>query len=204
MQLTSLIPPLLADINQPAAFAPSKEMEVWMRETFLDEKSRFFNVEHDHLNSASLGVLWTNVPNSRQMKVIVGTAELGKPMGTMGKWAKARFQFQLLEWFGVDELDFLITLYAPFFAGCAEVEWYATSEHELYHCGQVMDDFGPKFRKDGTPVFGIRGHDVEEFVGILERYGVEGGAGDTRAFVGASKRRPLFTGKAIAIHCGTC
>jgi hypothetical protein len=202
MQLTTLIPPLMADSDQPAAFAPSKEMEAWMRETFLNDKSRFYNVAHDHLNSASLGVLWTNVPNSRQMKVIVGTAELGKPMGTMGKWAKARWHFQLLEWFGVDELDFLITLSAPFMAGCSEVEWYATCEHELYHCGQAEDEFGPKFHKNGTPVFGIRGHDVEEFVGVQERYGI--GAGDTAALVRAAKKRPLFSGKSIAVHCGTC
>lgn len=205
MNLTTLIPPLLADITAPEGFAPSPEMEAWMRETFLNPDSKFHNPDHDHLLMASIGVLWTNVANSRNMIPIVGTAELGKPMGTMGKWAKARFQFQLLEWFGVDELDFLITFYAPFFAGCGEVEWYSTPEHEYYHCGQARDEFGqPKYRKDGRPVFGMRGHDVEEFVGIMERYGVEGGAGQSSAFIKASRKRPLFSGKAIQVHCGTC
>lgn len=45
-------------------------------------------------------------------------------------------------------------------------------EHELYHITQATDDFGaPKFNKEGQPVLKLRGHDVEEFVGVVRRYG---------------------------------
>nr|WP_271894430.1 putative metallopeptidase [Phyllobacterium sp. IY22] len=46
-------------------------------------------------------------------------------------------------------------------------------EHELYHAGQDRDSFGaPKFRKStGLPVFILRGHDIEEFIGVVRRYG---------------------------------
>lgn len=204
MLLTSLIPPLLADITQPEAFAPSPETLEWMRNTFFDSKSKFYNPAHEHLIGARLGVLWTNAPNSKNGKPVVGTAEMGKPTGSMSKWAKARFRFQLEQWFGEGELDFLITLHAPYLAGCDEANFFSTAEHELYHCGHQTDEFGPKFHKDGTPVYAIRGHDVEEFVGIIERYGPNAGAGDTRAFVNAAKRKPLFSGKRIEIYCGTC
>ncbi|WP_414143867.1 putative metallopeptidase [Burkholderia territorii] len=53
-------------------------------------------------------------------------------------------------------------------------------EHELYHIGQRTDEFGaPAFMKDGMPKLSIRGHDVEEFVGIVRSYDASGGAGDT-------------------------
>jgi len=46
-------------------------------------------------------------------------------------------------------------------------------EHELYHIVQSVDEFGaPKFNRDtGMPTLTLRGHDVEEFVGVVRRYG---------------------------------
>lgn len=50
------------------------------------------------------------------------------------------------------------------------------------------------------PKLGIRGHDVEEFVGIVRRYG----AGDTAKFVAAAQRAPEVGHADIARACGTC
>jgi hypothetical protein len=55
-----------------------------------------------------------------------------------------------------------------------------------------LDEFGcPKFnRQTGLPVFGMIGHDVEEFVGIVRRYGAGSAAGRTRDLVAAAKKKP--------------
>jgi hypothetical protein len=202
--LISLIPVELAEPGDQFISCP--KTIGWIRGTFLSQDSPLYNVEHDHLNSAHIGLLWTSAPNMRQMRVIVGTAETGNPPNSLsGKWAKARWSQQTREWFGSNDLDFIITLSAPYFAGASEAEQCAIIEHELYHCAQRLDDFGlPKFRKDGRPVFGIRGHDVEEFVGVVRRYGVGAAAGDTQALVRAAQKKPEIAPVEIAGMCGTC
>lgn len=202
--LTDLIPVELAEPGEK--FIPCPKTIAWIRETFLDPNSPLYNVEHDHLNSAQIGVLWTNAPNTRHMKTIVATAELAKPPTSLGKWAKARWLYQVEQWFGTTALDFIITFFAPFFAGAEETQHFAVPDHELYHCGQKLDDFGlPKFSKTtGKPVFGLRGHDVEEFVGIYRRYGYQAGAGDSKALILAAKQKPEIGLAQIAGMCGTC
>lgn len=202
--LKSLIPVELAESG--GSFVPCPKTLEWLRGTFLNEDSPLYNVEHDHLNSAAIGVLWTNAHNSRHGKQIVGTAEIAKPPASLSKWAKARWEHQMAQWFGDAALDFVITLYAPYFAGVDELEQYSGAEHELYHCGQALDQFGlPKFsRTTGKPVFAIRGHDVEEFVGIMKRYGATAGAGESLAFAIASRITPEITRKDFAGMCGTC
>lgn len=202
--LASLIPVALAEPG--GQFIPCQKTLEWIRETFLNQDSPLYNVEHDHLNSAAIGVLWTNAPNSRHMRTIVATAELAKPPSSLSKWAKARYEYQTEQWFHPLSLDFIITLYAPYFAGATEVEQCAVAEHELYHCGQKKDLFGlPMFsKKSGKPTYGIRGHDVEEFVGIMRRYGPSGGAGDSRAFIEAALKEPEIGYAQISGMCGTC
>lgn len=202
--LLSLIPIELAEPGDK--FIPCPETLIWLRETFLNSDSPLYNVEHDHLNSAEIGVLWTNVANSRHMRTIVATAELAKPPTSLGKWAKARWLYQVEQWFGTTALDFIITFFAPFFVGAKEIQHFAVPDHELYHCGQQLDAFGlPKFSKTtGKPVFGLRGHDVEEFVGIYRRYGYQAGAGDSIALVKATHSEPEIAMAQIAGMCGTC
>ena len=61
----------------------------------------------------------------------------------------------------------------------------------------------PKFSKQtGRPVFAIRGHDVEEFVGVVERYGAE--ATNVQALVRAANKGPSIAQAAIANACGNC
>jgi len=79
----------------------------------------------------------------------------------------------------------------------------ALVEHELYHCGQKLDVHGmPKFGQDGMPQFAIRGHDVEEFVGVVARYGAD--AAGVSEMVEAAKHRPSVGLASIAGACGTC
>ena len=44
--------------------------------------------------------------------------------------------------------------------------------HELCHVKQKQDRYGaPRFDKDGLPVYGLVGHDVESFTAEVARYG---------------------------------
>lgn len=44
--------------------------------------------------------------------------------------------------------------------------------HELAHIRHQLDRYGaPRFDKDGLPVYGLNGHDVEEFTSVVARYG---------------------------------
>jgi hypothetical protein len=184
-------------------FVPAPELVAWARATFVDRDGVLRNVDHAHLASATIGALWTDAPNSRGMRAVVGTAEI--PVFRGSKWVKARQVAQMIAWFG-SLPDFVLTFSAEYASGAEDATFCSLVEHELYHCGQATDEFGsPKFRKnDGKPVFTIRGHDVEEFVGIVRRYGAARGAGDTAALVEAGKKKPEVAQASIDWACGTC
>ncbi len=184
-------------------FVPAPELVEWARATFIDEGAPLENEDHAHLRSATIGALWTNVDNSRRGRMVVGQAEMGKPQGTLGKWARARAEQQICEWF--DGLpDFILTFSAPFMVEQSDATFCAIVEHELYHCGQDRDVFGmPKFsRESGLPAFTIRGHDIEEFVGVVRRYGA--GASGVSAMISAAQEGPTIAASDIAHACGTC
>lgn len=195
-----------AELFDPLAgplFVPSPDLDEWAQTTFVNDDATLWNEEHRHLQSASIGWLWTNVGNGRNGKRIVGQCELGRPMA-MGKWAKARAEMQIKAWFG-DVPDFIITLDAGYATECGDAEFCSLVEHELLHAGQELDEFGaPKFRKSGAPALAIRGHDVEEFVSIVRRYGVGAAAGETLALVEAAKGAPQVAAASITQACGTC
>lgn len=195
-------PPVeLHDPIDAPSFLPAPDLAEWLRETFIDEGSSLENEDHRHLRFASLGVLWSSVPNSRQGRTVVGQAEDGTPRA-MGRWAKARAEQQITEWFGSIP-DFILTFSADYAAQATDEEFCALVEHELYHCGQERDGFGaPKFRQSGLPAFTVRGHDVEEFVGVVRRYGAD--ASGVRDLVEAASHEPLIARASIAQACGTC
>lgn len=196
------VPP--AEIVDPLAdpvFIPAPELIAWARSVFIESGSPLHNPEHGHLQEAEIGALWTNVANAKNGRIILGQAERGEPMA-MGRWAKARAQLQVEQWFGAIP-DFIMTISASYAAECGDIEFCALIEHELMHMGQERDEFGaPKFRKNGRPAFTIRGHDVEEFVSIVARYGA--GATGTAALVEAANRGPEIGTASIARACGTC
>nr|WP_153518921.1 putative metallopeptidase [Sinorhizobium meliloti] len=193
---------MFEDINAPT-FIPAEDMPEWIEATFLDPSSPLHNEEHAHLAHAEIGFLWTAVENSRKGRRIIGQCEEGKPQGAMGKWACARAEMQVKQWFGFVP-DFIITVDAEYCRACGDAEFMALVEHELYHAAQERDGFGaPKFsRATGRPIFTIRGHDVEEFVGVVRRYGAD--AAGVRAIVDAANRPPEIARAQIAHACGTC
>lgn len=186
-------------------FAPAPELVEWLRATFLNISSPLYNIDHTHLEQATIGALWTNAENSRRGITVVGTAELGKPPSSLSKWAKARWEFQNEQWFG-EQPDFVLTFYAPYAATIDHLSFCALVEHEAYHCGQAKDKYGfPAFNQQtGKPRFAMRGHDVEEFVDIVRRYGVGAGAGRTREFIEAANLPPTIGAALAAGACGYC
>jgi Putative phage metallopeptidase len=185
-----------------ATFVPAPELESWMRLTFIDEGAPLQNEDHVHLRYAQIGVLWTSIENSRHGRGVVGQAERGDPTA-MGKWAKARAELQICEWFG-DMPDFILTFDASYASMCTDAQFRSLVEHELAHCGVERDVYGaPKFRKStGLPAFTLVGHDVEEFVGVVRRYGAD--ATGVRALVEAANATPTVAAAAIGAACGSC
>jgi hypothetical protein len=118
-----------------------------------------------------------------------------------GPWQKGRQQQQMADWFGMVP-EFLITLDARHCLDCSDVDFCALVDHELYHIGQELDDFGsPAFNKFGLPKLTMRGHDVEEFVGVVRRYGP---SADVQRMIDAAKGAPEVGKHNIARACGTC
>jgi hypothetical protein len=191
------------ELREPGIqFAPAPELIFWIEATFIDTDGILANPDHQHLQSANLGAIWTNVPNTRQMRQVLATAEIPNVRGNV--WQKERQLHQLRQWFG-DVPDFVITFYAPYAATADEASFCALIEHELYHCAQAENEFGgPRFRRDGTPVFTIKGHDAEEFVGVVRRYGVGAAADGVALIVEAAKSPPTVKKSEIGRACGTC
>ena len=185
------------------SFVPGPTLWDWCKATFLDPSLPMFNEEHQHLTDAKVGILWTNVENVKKGRMVVGTAELGKTQGSMGKWPRARAEQQVFEWFG-ETPDFIITIYAPWWDQATDLQRCALLEHEMLHCAQAKDQFGmPKFnRSTGRPSFTLIDHDVQEFIGVVRRYGVV--SEDVRELVEAANTQPEIGLADIKSICGNC
>lgn len=135
--------------------------------------------------------------------MVIGTAEPGAPQGAMGKWGREKALLQITQWFGKVP-DFLITIDAAWWLQASDAETCALIEHELYHCAQATDEFGaPKFnRETGKPSFTMRGHDVEQFIGVVRRYGAD--ASGVRELIEAAVAGPTVAAADISQCCGTC
>lgn len=184
-------------------FAPDHGFAQWIKATMLAETGTLHNPDHSHLAEATLGVLWTNVENVKRGRSVIGQAWLMPPGGT-DAWGRARAEQQLEEWFG-DLPDFVLMFYAPFMSMADDASFCAVVEHELYHCAQELDEYGaPRFNKQtGEAMFTMRAHDVEEFVGVVRRYGAEATPA-ALALVQAAQNRPEIAAASIAAACGTC
>ncbi|MNH09000.1 hypothetical protein D3C79_684410 [compost metagenome] len=151
---------------------------------------------------ANIGVLWASSGFAKQGRVVLGQAE--QLMFRAGGWQKARQEQQMREWFG-EEPDFLITLAADYCAQCSDVDFARLVEHELMHIAHATDQYGaPKFTQEGLPKLFLRGHDVSEFISIVERYGVGAPDGELSRMVEAAKTPPSVSSESIASACGTC
>ncbi len=171
----------------------------WVQREILADTGSIHNPEHAHLIDANIRVLWASTGFAKQGRVVLGQAE--QVMFRAGGWQKARQEQQMREWFG-EEPDFLITLAADYCSQCSDVEFCSLLEHELFHIAQKTDEFGaPKFSSDGMPSLYLRGHDVNEFVGVVRRYGASEAV---QEMIDAASKPPEVAKINIARACGTC
>ncbi|WP_427193188.1 putative metallopeptidase [Serratia marcescens] len=178
---------------------PANEVQEWVQRQIIDDAGSLFNPDHGHLADADLRFMWASSAFEKKGRHVLGQAE--EVAMRAGGWQKARMEQQMHEWFG-DVPKFIITLAADYCSQCSDAEFCALVEHELYHIAQATDDFGsPKFNKEGQPVLKLRGHDVEEFVGVVRRYGA---SVEVQELVDAAKRPAEVAQLNIARACGNC
>lgn len=194
-------PEKLLEVDIEGRFAPAPDVLEWIRGVILDPAGELYNPDHAHLADASIGILWTTAVCRSKGRTVIGMAEI--PAFRCNQWQRARQEQQLREWFG-SVPDFVITFDAFYSDQARDIEFLALVEHELYHCSQAEDEFGePRFNKEtGLPIYSIKGHDVEEFVGVVRRYGVVSEA--VKDLVIAAANKPEVAKINIARACGTC
>nr|WP_260406755.1 putative metallopeptidase [Pseudomonas cichorii] len=179
---------------------PAPEVWEWISTEILADTGSIHNEDHAHLIGANIGVLWASGSFAKQGRTVLGQAEM--VMHRAGGWQKARAEQQMREWFG-EEPEFIITLAADYCAQCGDAEFCALVEHELYHVAHKSDKYGaPAFNRDtGMPKLEMRSHDVEEFVGVVRRYGA---SEDVQLLIDAAKQPPEVARINISRACGTC
>jgi hypothetical protein len=193
--------------DYPVNFMPALDMPLWVRETFLDPSSKLFNQNHYHLEpqiELSVGFLWCASGFDSKGRYVIGQAE--QLLFRCGKWQKWRQEQQMMSWFGINLPEYLITLDASYCAQCSDIEFCALVEHELHHIAHAKDKDGqPAFWRDsGLPKLCIRGHDVEEFIDVIARYGVGHKDSAVARLVQAGNSKPEIGIADIANACGTC
>ena len=178
---------------------PAPEVWEWLQQEILGDTGSIHNEEHAHLIDADIRVMWASAAFTKKGRTVVGQAE--QVAFRAGGWQKARMEQQMLDWFG-DVPAYIITLAADYCAQCSDADFCALVEHELYHIAQATDQYGaPKFTQEGLPKLEMRGHDVEEFVGVVRRYGA---SPQVQELVDAANN-PAEVGKMnISRACGTC
>lgn len=142
--------------------------------------------EHQHLvdNDITFGWLMRHEP-----KVKGNRTELGSVHETqhMGQGAFKDLFEQLLEAMLGHLPKFVVVINLPWWEQAAPIEREALVFHELLHVQQKIDKYGsPKFDRDGLPVYGLQGHDIEAFNAEVARYGAW--KQDIAAFVATANR----------------
>lgn len=125
--------------------------------------------EHVHFKDEEIPVefLLRVTPRVKAGRQVLGSVMIPAVQGLL----KDLFEQLLGQFFGRMP-HFLIVLDRDFWMEADAVTRAALLEHELMHVKQEIDKNGDlKFDRDGNPVFGLVGHDVEEFNYIVRKYG---------------------------------
>ena len=178
---------------------PDMSIMKWIEKNIIDEAGPIHNPDHLHLLDADICTLWASSGFEKHGRSVVGQCE--QVMFRAGGWQKARQEQQMIEWFG-HVPEFIITLDAMYCDQCSDAEFCALVEHELYHIAQAIDAFGdPKFKEDGNPKLKLQGHDVEEFHGVVRRYGA---SEQVKEMARLANLKPEVSAINISQSCGTC
>ena len=183
-------------------FVPAPELWRWIKSIFLNPEHKLFNPDHAHLGAfhyPQIAVMWAKGGFKKQGRFVVGQAE--KIMINAGGWKKERQEEQLYQWFN-DLPDYLITIDATYAQQANDIDFCALIEHELYHIGfEIVDGEMYISPTTGKPKLKMKGHDVEEFHGVVQRYGA---SPDVQKMVELANDGPIIGKAKIAHACGTC
>lgn len=210
MTLTRPEPPDLPE----EAFAPAPELAAWARAAFLAEGAPFWAEDHAHLTEARIVWCWTTCEGRSKGRQIVGECALAQARGR--QWAKQRDLWLVRQWwrempdydpeeFEGGEPDAIITLYAPWCRAAQDSSFGALCDHELYHLAHKVDGYGLPKRNQATgrPEWEIKGHDVEEHIGVVRRWGARA-LPEVERLLAAARKPPEIAEAAVLAGCGTC
>ena len=188
--------------DMPYDFRPDEDLKDWVWSTLIDEEGELCNPDHIHLSYYSrdlIGFMWASRPFEKGGHVVLGQAEQVAIMA--GGWKRKRQELQMVQWFGYIP-KYIITLDAGYAESCSDVDFCALIEHELYHIGfEIMDGEMYISPSTGKPKLKMKGHDVEEFHGVVQRYGA---SPDVQKMVELANDGPTISRANIAHACGTC
>ena len=187
----------------PIDFEPAHDLRNWILETFIYQDGPLYNPEHDHIQLFDrdfFAVLWASSAFVKAEKMVLGQCE--RVMINVGGWKKARQELQLRNWFGYIP-TYIITIDAQYASEATDTDFCALIEHELCHIGVKRDEDGniQVSNMTGEPKHYLRGHDVEEFNTVVQRYGASEAV---QAMVDLVSAGPTIGKAKIAQSCGTC
>ncbi len=173
------------------------ELKEWVITNFLTLGGELHNPDHDHIaellhdDETFLAFAWASSAFTLAKRMVLGQCE--KVMFNQGGWKKARQEQQMRDWFGFVPI-YLITIDANFCEQASDREFCALIEHELYHIGVERDGDGEIVYSDhtGLPKHYLAGHEVEEFVGVVKRWGASDGI---KRLVEVAKQAPFVSEK---------
>lgn len=125
--------------------------------------------EHQHLedNEIDIDYVMRTFEKTKGGRTVLGSVHEPTCQGEMAplfEWMLERLLGRLPR--------FLVILDAEYWAAANDLQREILIFHELAHVRQKLDKYGaPRFDKDGLPVYGLHGHDVEEFTSVVARYG---------------------------------
>ncbi|WP_332604761.1 putative metallopeptidase [Acinetobacter sp. ESBL14] len=195
-----------ADEEEAIRLAPAPDLMDWVVKNFLTIGGPLHNPDHDHIaelihdNEEFLAFAWASSACVAKKRMVLGQCE--KVMFNQGGWRKARQEQQMRDWFGYVPV-YLITIDASFCEQASDPDFCALIEHELYHIGVERDEDGEPLLSDmtGLPKHYLTGHDVEEFVGVVKRWGA---SENVKRLIEVAKQAPFVSDVNISRCCGTC
>jgi hypothetical protein len=126
--------------------------------------------EHSHLleYDPPVGFLFREKRVFRNGRQVLGMCSMPSVNGSI----RDLFDWMLAELLGCDPV-FLFLFDAEFWRESGDLQREILMYHEMSHAQQKTDEGGaPRFSQHtGEPLWTIQGHDVEEFVGTVKRYG---------------------------------
>ncbi|HAV5512033.1 TPA: hypothetical protein JI079_17910 [Acinetobacter baumannii] len=195
-----------ADEEEAIRLAPAPDLMNWVIANFLTIGGPFHNPDHDHIaelihdNEEFLAFAWASSACMAKKRMVLGQCE--KVLFNQGGWKKARQEQQMRDWFGYVPV-YLITIDASYCDQATDRDFCALIEHELYHIGVERDEDGDPIISEmtGLPKHYLAGHDVEEFVGVVKRWGADE---SVKRLIEVAKQAPFVSDVNISKCCGTC